>query len=229
MSVRLNETDQPLANPGKGWLRSKRMPSTVDYIRICWKDVEPADGQYDWQRIDRALAAAAGSGKRIAFRIMTTNAHTRGYYCAPKWLFDAGCRGYRYLRGGPDTMAGGIRIPRIEPDYSDPMFLERHDRLLKSLGDRYNGQSRIEFLDIGSYGIWGEWHTNNGKPWPWSIRKPESHRFAWLSMCRMRIDCITSVVSPSSLARHRSWQPQSSDFEGNRSQTGRKRNHELHE
>jgi hypothetical protein len=133
MTVRLNETDQPLANPGKGWLRSKRMPSTVDYFRICWKEVEPADGQYDWQRIDRALAAAAGSGKRIAFRIMTTNAHTRGYYCAPKWLFDAGCRGYRYLRGGPDTMAGGVRIPRIEPDYSDPMFLERHDRLLKSL------------------------------------------------------------------------------------------------
>jgi hypothetical protein len=28
---------------------------------------------------------------------MTTNAHSKGYYCSPKWLFDAGCKSYDYL------------------------------------------------------------------------------------------------------------------------------------
>jgi len=32
------------------------------------------------------------------------------------------------------------------------------------LGERYDGHPGIEFLDIGSYGIWGEWHTKHPAP-----------------------------------------------------------------
>ena len=173
VTVRFAESDDLSANPGKGWMTSQRtprrdprLPCSVAYFRLNWGDVEPAEGKIRWDMIDDSIEAWAEKDVRIAFRIMTANAHTRDYYCSPKWLFDAGCNSYEYLRGGSDTMSGGERITRIEPDYADPLFLEKHGRFIKALGDRYDGHPRIEFLDVGSYGIWGEWHTANGKPWP---------------------------------------------------------------
>jgi len=170
--ARFTETDDTSANPGKGWMtsqrlprRTPRLPCSVAYFRLNWGDIEPVEGKPKWELIDESIGAWQKQDVRIAFRIMTANAHTRGYYCSPKWLFDAGCRSYEYVRGGPDTMAGGKRIPRIEPDYSDPVFLKKHGNFIKALAGRYDGHPRIEFLDIGSYGIWGEWHTPNGKPW----------------------------------------------------------------
>ena len=138
-----------------------RFPYSVAYFRLNWEEIEPAEGQYNWRLIDEALAAWAKREARIAFRIMTTNAHSRSYYCSPKWLFDAGCKSYDYVEGGADAMAGGTRINRIEPDYSDPVYLEKHGRFIKALAERYDGNPQIEFLDIGSYGIWGEWQVVN--------------------------------------------------------------------
>ena len=71
--------------------------------------------------------------------------------------------------GGDDPTSGGKRIPRIEPDYADPIYLEKHGAFLKALGERYDGRPDVEFLDIGSYGVWGEWHTKN--PAPVAVRK----------------------------------------------------------
>ena len=172
VTVRFTESDDLFANPGKGWMTSQRLPGrtprlpcSVAYFRLNWGDIEPVEGKPKWELIDGSIDAWQKQDVRIAFRIMTANAHTRGYYCSPKWLFDAGCQSYEYVRGGPDTMAGGKRITRIEPDYSDPVFLRKHADFIKTVADRYDGHPRIEFLDIGSYGIWGEWHTPNGKPW----------------------------------------------------------------
>ena len=102
-------------------------------------------------------------------RVMTCSAHSAGYYSSPKWLFDAGCRGFEYEVGGGDPTSGGKRIKRIEPDYADPLYLARHAAFIKALGQRYDGQPGVEFLDIGSYGNWGEWHTKH--PVPLDVRK----------------------------------------------------------
>ena len=65
----------------------------------------------------------------------------------PEWFEKSGARGYA-LEGG-----------RVwAPDYSDPLFLKHHERLLRSLGERYNGHPDINHVDIGSVGRWGEWH-----------------------------------------------------------------------
>lgn len=170
------EVDTLLANPGQGWmsqLRSPkanpRFPCSVVYIRFNWADVEPERGKYHWRVIDEVIEAWKPRGAAVAFRVMTCNAHSAGYYSSPKWLFDSGCKGFEYVRGGDDPTSGGKRITRIEPDYSDPLYLARHGEFLKALGQRYDGQPGVEFLDIGSYGIWGEWHTPH--PAPVEVRK----------------------------------------------------------
>jgi len=168
VSARFHETGSVYANPGQGWM-SSRLPSTIKYIRLGWADFEPEHGKYDWSKIDNAIASAKQKGGKIAIRIMTCSPHSSGYYTSPKWLFDEGCKSFEYLVGGDDPTSGGARIPRIEPDYSDPLYLLRHGEFIKALGERYDESSDIEFLDIGSYGYWGEWHTPN--PVPVSVRK----------------------------------------------------------
>ncbi|MHC1767742.1 MAG: DUF4832 domain-containing protein [Verrucomicrobiia bacterium] len=174
--VQFRETDMLFDNPGQGWMTQQRVPRgeprfpySVVYIRFNWADVEPEEGAFNWKPIDDVIAAWKPRGATVAMRVMTCNAHSGGYYSSPKWLFDAGCRGFEYLVGGDDPTSGGKRIPRIEPDYTDPIFLRKHGAFLKALGERYDGRAEVEFLDIGSYGVWGEWHTKN--PAPLDVRK----------------------------------------------------------
>ena len=164
--VRFGEVDTLFPNPGQGWMSqqrrptvSPRFPCSVGYVRFNWADAEPEEGRYNWSLIDEVMAAWKARGAAVALRVMTCNAHSSGYYTSPKWLFDAGCQGFEYLQGGDDPTSGGRRIPRIEPDYSDPIYLARHRSFLEALGRRYDGHPQVEFLDIGSYGVWGEWHT----------------------------------------------------------------------
>jgi hypothetical protein len=174
--VRFREVDTLFANPGQGWMsqqraprREPRFPCSVVYIRFGWADVEPEPGAYNWKLIDDVIAAWQPRGATVALRVMTCSAHSSGYYTSPKWLFDAGCRGFEYLVGGDDPTSGGKRIPRIEPDYADPIYLEKHGAFLAALGRRYDGHPGVEFLDIGSYGVWGEWHTKH--PAPVAVRR----------------------------------------------------------
>jgi hypothetical protein len=158
--LQFKESDSIFANPGQGWM-SSRFPSTIKYVRLDWAVLEPERGKYNWAPFDNAIAAGKSRGIKISIRIMTTNAHSKGYYSSPKWLFDEGCKFHEYLRGGDDETSGGIRINRIEPVYSDSIYLLRHGEFIKALGQKYDGSYDVEFLDIGSYGIWGEWHTSN--------------------------------------------------------------------
>jgi hypothetical protein len=174
--TQFREVDTLFANPGQGWMSQQRnprgaprFPCSVVYIRFNWADVEPEEGRYNWKLIDDVIASWQPRGAAVAMRVMTCNAHSGGYYSSPKWLFDAGCKGHEYLRGGDDPTSGGKRIPRIEPEYSDPLYLAKHGAFLAALGRRYDGHPAVEFLDIGSYGIWGEWHTPH--PAPAAIRK----------------------------------------------------------
>jgi hypothetical protein len=156
--LHFHEVNTLFPNPGEGFM-SGRFPSTVTYLRFNWQDVEPSNGLFNWKYIDDAIARSRAHGANIAMRVMTASAHTPGYYCSPKWLFDLGCKGYPYIVGGDDPTSGGRRIPRIEPDYGDPIYLAKHGEFIAALGKRYDGDPDVEFLDIGSYGIWGEWHT----------------------------------------------------------------------
>lgn len=155
------ESDSLFANPGQGWFNTRRFPTTDRYVRRNWVDFEPERGKYDWSPFETAIADGKKRGMKISLRIMTFNPHSTGYYCSPKWLFDEGCKSYETLLGGTGDMSAGIRIPRIEPDYSDPIFLQRHGEFIKTLGEKYDGSPDVDFVDIGSYGDWGEWHSRH--------------------------------------------------------------------
>ncbi len=156
------ESDAPLPNPGMGWQTFHHfadadpnlagLPSTSAYFRLYWSEMEPVEELINFAKFDELLANARKAGQKLAFRIMCVGTN-RDYMHVPEWLKDKGCRGFEYLyRGrGPAHWV---------PDMDDPMFLEAHFRLIKELGMRYDGHPDLDLVDIGSVGLWGEWHMS---------------------------------------------------------------------
>lgn len=172
--VRPADSGAALENPGMGWVfhyydnipgnyGSKLAPSdtlddfpglTVIYVRIPWSYLEPEEGRFCWSVLDTPAQRWIAKGKQIALRISCSESWTR--YATPAWVEKAGAKGHNF-RSGKGVAADG---PYWEPDYNDPVFLEKLDRFLAALAARYDGSPEVAFIDVGSYGVWGEGHTH---------------------------------------------------------------------
>lgn len=162
VKVTPQEIDDLLANPNIGWQTFHRfadqdknlqdLPSSSAYFRFYWKEVEPIEGEIDFAKLDEILANAKKAGQKLAFRIMCAGT-SRDYMYVPQWLKDKGCPGFEYKYNDGD-------ITYWVPDMDSPIFKEAHFRLIKELGRRYDGHPEIDLVDIGSVGLWGEWHMS---------------------------------------------------------------------
>ncbi|MBQ3748175.1 MAG: endo-1,4-beta-xylanase [Kiritimatiellae bacterium] len=167
-------TDSALINPDMGWVYYKysnrlwaygiNTPEndTLDwfpgcstiYMRVLWNDVEPEEGKFRWDIFDSAAQNWIAKGKKIAIRIICCN---QTETAVPQFVRDAGAQGF-WFEYATDTVASGKLPPRWEPKYDDPVFLEKLSNFLRAFARRYDGDPNVAFVDIGSYGIYGEGH-----------------------------------------------------------------------
>ncbi|NLG15104.1 MAG: DUF4832 domain-containing protein [Lentisphaerae bacterium] len=126
---------------------------TQIYLRIPWSVIEPEEGKFEWSVLDTPMQRYQKRGLKASFRISCSE--TGFKYATPKWVQDAGAKGY-YFRPGQGIVEDGTHW---EPDFGDPIFLEKLDNLLAKLAARYDGHPDVELFDIGSFGTWGEGHT----------------------------------------------------------------------
>lgn len=132
---------------------------SVCYLRLPWSMVEPDEGVYDWSTIDTPAQRWIARGGQVALRI--TCSEDWMYYATPKWVKDAGAKGrpYRLWAGkGPVRTPDRKTLP-WDPDFGDPVFLAKLEKFIATLAARYDGRPEVAFVDIGSYGLWGEGHT----------------------------------------------------------------------
>lgn len=126
--------------------------STV-YLRIPWAFIEPEEGKFNWAILDTPAQRWIAAGKKVAFRFTTSESWLE--YAAPKWVYDAGAKGLRYsFKGGPSP-DGDL----CDPVFDDPIYLEKLRNFLLAAGKRYDGNPNIAFIDVGTFGMWGEGHT----------------------------------------------------------------------
>ncbi|MBP7560495.1 MAG: DUF4832 domain-containing protein [Armatimonadetes bacterium] len=165
------DTGAALANPGMGWTLhyysniptnygSRLAPwETLDefpglttvYLRIPWSYLEPEEGVFNWSVVDGPAQRWIAKGKQIALRISCSESWMR--YATPEWVEKAGAKGYNFTPGQLDENG-----PFWEPDYNDPVFLEKLDHFLAAMAARYDGNPEVAFIDVGSFGVWGEGH-----------------------------------------------------------------------
>ncbi|NQV32083.1 MAG: DUF4832 domain-containing protein [Phycisphaeraceae bacterium] len=168
------DTGEALINPDMGWTMhfysnipgnygSRLAPSdTLDdfpglstvYLRVPWAFLEPQEGQFNWALFDTPAQRWHDQGKQVAFRVTCSENWTA--YATPEWVRKAGAKGCFYRFGhGPDPNA-----TTWDPDFGDPIFMAKLEAFLTAMAARYDGNPRVAFMDIGTYGMWGEGHTH---------------------------------------------------------------------
>ena len=173
ITVQLQDNGNALVNPMTGWTLhfysdylenygSKLAPSdTLDdfpglsciFMRLPWSHIQPEEGTFDWSVVDAPAQRWIDKGLQVAFRFTVSESFMR--YATPKWVEDAGAKGYNFTPGKGVEENG----PFWEPDYADPIFLEKQDKFLVAAAARYDGNPNVAFVDVGSFGVWGEAHT----------------------------------------------------------------------
>ncbi len=115
-------------------------------LRIDWYDIEKQEGVFDWSRIDEIFERYGKLGYKFNFRVCTYEGilHDDFGYATPEWVKDAGAEGWIEANGS------------WQPKYDDPIFLEKLENFMREFGGRYNNNPLVEYVDLGTIGIWGE-------------------------------------------------------------------------
>ena len=161
------ESDARLLNPGMGWVvygdartfdEETLDYASVGYRRFEWHHLQPAEEQFNWKPIEDFLAAWHAKGKQAAFGVMAANSHSQLPFVTPRWVFEAGAE-YRTAQIAEDTH--GRQGEKVVPNFGHPVYLEKLEGFLTALAAKYDGDPRLAFLDIRSYGNWGEAHMSH--------------------------------------------------------------------
>lgn len=147
-----------IVNPMRGYFRWRGswtvpQPSVaVDhYDRFFWTDLEGStQGSYDMQPIYNGIATAKSIGgpkAKFALRIR----------CMPG-ASESGTRVPLYVRNLMPK--GWMNGSAYVPDWNDSDFIARYNALIARVAQEFDGSPDIAYLDIGTYGCWGEWHTS---------------------------------------------------------------------
>lgn len=165
------DTMRVLHNPHKGWYhhyydneigRYKGTGAAIDampgldilFIRIAWAYLEPTEGNYDWHYIDDLVAAYESKGYRFGFAFTCKETDPSGTpvlgYATPKWVYDAGAKG---------TWVNCWGVNVMEPIYNDSIFLTKLTNFHSAVAARYKDKKWLAFIQVASYGTWGEGHN----------------------------------------------------------------------
>ena len=149
-------------NPLRGyhrWQNQELVPQAAPamdaFRRYYWRDLEPAEGQYNFTAILEDLRQARLSGRKFAFRLRNMAGYDDDQQYGPAYLVGhprcaSGCGFW----GDADPLDPGLTWV---PDYNDPFLMERSRALLAALAAAIGPTDSIAFIDVGLYGQYGEW------------------------------------------------------------------------
>jgi hypothetical protein len=124
-------------------LKNEGYPDTsLAYFRVYWKFVEPAQGRYRWELIDKALETAGSRRQTLLLRIAPYG--TGADNDVPDW--------YREMVGKEEKQPE--EKWRTNPE--DPRYVEHFGGMIRALGARYDGHPLLESVDLAIVGAWGE-------------------------------------------------------------------------
>ncbi len=163
VAAELDYQAPPLDNPGKGLVpypgssSSNRFPHSLEFSYFALKDVlvgQSAEGKYlfDWSRVNAFLETAKGRGNQGIFRIYSE--YPGNGISIPQFLIDQGVAITELSYGNQTAWT---------PDYGNALLLQALQGTIAALGAQYDGDPRVDCIELGLLGVWGEWH-NYGQP-----------------------------------------------------------------
>jgi hypothetical protein len=149
-------------NPLRGYYRWRDQevvpqpePARDDYQRYQWRDLEPADGVYDFSALLADRDAARDTGRKFAFRLRMMAGYDDDTVYMPAWLANhAACLAGCGFWADADAADPGLTWV---PDWNDPFVQARARALLQALAAALGGDADLAWIDVGLYGQYGEW------------------------------------------------------------------------
>lgn len=149
-----SEITDVLNNPYMGWAPSAErgpyiQPHRLVYVGLKWSDLEPVKGNFAWTAIENKFKLSYWFGRKIkiVLRFIMDYPGEANHMDIPAWL-------YQEINGDGSRYSGGF-----SPNYKNPSLISNHRRVINALAQRYNNNPGLAFIQIGSIGHWGEFHT----------------------------------------------------------------------
>jgi hypothetical protein len=114
---------------------------SVDGVALLfrWNQIEPGDGQFDWQIIDQQVTLIRASGKVYSLGI-TPGVNT------PQWVYAEGAAAFQFAWdkpwGPPPCTMVSFPVPW------DPVYMEKWSGFVRALGSRYSDDPALVLLKI---------------------------------------------------------------------------------
>ena len=153
-------------NAGTGWTEGMPIESrpvegasvapgypntTVAYLRLYWRFLQPQKGRYDWSLIDKALTTAHQHGQTLMLRIAPHG--TLPAEDVPEWYRrETGER----LRADRPKTNWQSKQDKWMVDPERPEYAREFGGMVRALAKRYDGDPRLELVDISFLAAWGE-------------------------------------------------------------------------
>ncbi|MCP4198969.1 MAG: DNRLRE domain-containing protein, partial [Proteobacteria bacterium] len=119
-------------------------PITGGDVAYEWQQIDKGPGQNDWSTLDRWINLLSSSDKPAVIGFTAYNGHCCGGDAVPPYLYQV----------HPD-MRLVCEDSWVIPKYWSESYLNEFGRFIREAGERYDGDPRIAFVEIG-VGIYGE-------------------------------------------------------------------------
>lgn len=159
-----------IGNPGIGFQTTRAtanqanprgIPLKHATFRTCMSSLNPSPGVFNWSEFDNFLTAASALGQRVQLRVIAYDPYDCG-----SWM-----RNYVPSVQVYCSTENSGRSYWI-PDWNTAAAQQRHREFQQAFAARYDNDARVESVDLGSVGDYGEWHhsclklRSNNSSWP---------------------------------------------------------------
>lgn len=122
------------------------------YIDVTWAQWEPKEGRFDIAGLEERnnIQRWKSEGKHAVLRFVCDMPGKEQHMDIPQWLYEKTADGIFY-----DTDYG----MGYAPVYDNPEFVKAHGKALAALGSYCSQDTFVSYVELGSLGHWGEWHT----------------------------------------------------------------------
>lgn len=132
-----------------------------------WDKLNPERGVYDWTDLEKLLDAHEKNGLGYALRVLPYSS-TKGinnkytvetdYDWTPQFVYKDNAK-----KGTAVVTHNGKEYTISVPIWDDPVYLQAHKEFAAALAEKYDGDPRLEYIDVRTFGNWGEWTTSQLK------------------------------------------------------------------
>ncbi|WP_458450559.1 hypothetical protein [Fibrobacter sp.] len=127
-----------------------------------WNKLNPAKGVYDWAELEKLLNALAEHNMTYALRVLPYTPSfiksdfppQEDYDWTPPFVYEMGAKKIQIDLRGTEYHA-------YAPVWDDSIYIWAAKEFAKALAEKYDGDPRIEYIDVRTFGEWGEWHTSH--------------------------------------------------------------------